>query len=162
MLSANEYPHWQASCSFQVLLKYSLFKDVVYGRSFTKELETKTEELEMKHNRLAGLFKTGFIKETKPVMGDIKSSLEKASKIAQIQKLQRELEKLKQRNKMTKWKLLDRSQNFSQNHDPKREKQMLKQRSRRSRKNCIFSLRKNESLQVWYLFQLDLTLIMLS
>ena len=47
----------------------------------------------MKHNRLAGLFKTGFVKETKPVMGDIKSSLEKASKIAQIQKLQREIDK---------------------------------------------------------------------
>ena len=46
----------------------------------------------MKHNRLAGLFKTIFIKETKPVMGDIKSSLEKAFKIAQIQKLQREIE----------------------------------------------------------------------
>ena len=100
MLSANEYPHWQASCSFQVLLKYSLFKDVVYGRSFTKELETKTEELEMKHNRLAGLFKTGFIKETKPVMGDIKSSLEKASKIAQIQKLQREIEAKKRDDQM--------------------------------------------------------------
>ena len=81
-------------------LKYSLFKDVVYGRSFTKELEAKTEELEMKHNRLAGLFKTGFIKETKPVMGDIKSSLEKASKIAQIQKLQREIEAKKRDDQM--------------------------------------------------------------
>ena len=50
----------------------------------------------MKHNRLAGLFKTIFIKETNPVMGDIKSSLEKASKIAQIQKLQREIEAKKQ------------------------------------------------------------------
>ena len=86
--------------------KYSLFKDVVYGRSFTKELEAKTEELEMKHNRLAGLFKTIFIKETKPVMGDIKSSLEKTSKIAQIQKLQREIEEKKQddQNKVIKWK----------------------------------------------------------
>ena len=34
--------------------------------------------------------------ETKPVMGGIKSSLEKASKIAQIQKLQREIEEKKQ------------------------------------------------------------------
>ena len=39
-------------------------------------------------------------KSTKPVMGDIKSSLEKASKIAQIQKLQREIEAKKRDDQM--------------------------------------------------------------
>ena len=91
----------------------------------------------MKHNRLAGLFKTGFVKETKPVMGDSKSSLEKASKIAQIQKLQREIEEKKQDDQL---KVIGRKPKPLPKPRPKREKQILKQRSRsqRSRKNWIF------------------------
>ena len=85
----------------------------------------------MKHNRLAGLFKTGIIKETKPVMGDIKS-LEKASKIAQIQKLQREIEAKKQDDQMKvigqKPKLLPKPRPQERKADveaekPKRKKQ---------------------------------------
>ena len=101
----------------------------------------------MKHNRLAGLFKTGFVKETKPVMGDIKSSLEKASKIAQIQKLQREIDEKKQDDQI---KVIGRKLKSLPKPRPQKRKADLKAEKPKPKKqkNWTFSLRKSESLQV--------------
>ena len=80
-------------------------------------------------------------------MGDIRSSLEKASKIAQIQKLEREIQEKKQDDQMKvlgrKTKPLPKPRPQKRKADVEAEKPKPKKQ-----KNWIFSLRKNGSLQV--------------
>ena len=72
----------------------SLFFEVEENFDYLLNEETmkKLSEFESKHNRLEGIYNTGFVKDDKVVSGDIVAAMKRATKIAEIKNLRKQLE----------------------------------------------------------------------